>query len=136
MDFQGEDPIHLPRHVFRLDLEGAEGDSYYMARAFPVVEDGDYHCNRNLSDLAKSVVECQLRHIEEIPDLPAAGEFPLPITFSPPYDVRMQRYRFWHTSELTDAEKGEFLDQLRQHYIEMVDPHGYEAEHPERCSDI
>ncbi len=132
---EGETLTEVPRHVFRMDLVGGGEESVYLSCTRPILTDGEFLRDRQLSGLAESLVSLQLKLLDDI-EVNGDQDFPLNISFTPLYDVKMQRYRIWQSGELTDTEKRTFLEQVQHHYHEKCDPRGYEAKYPQDCQII
>ena len=93
----------------------------YAAEEIPFAGDSDPSIKNELEDLAKILVDRQFRHLR-VGNECCDEHFPLSFNFTPPYDVKMQRQRLWHTRPLTQEERQIFLKTARAHYLSQSDP--------------
>lgn len=120
--------------VFGINLE-SENDKLkaYSSEINPLSNQNDSEGSGSLHELAKILVDRQLDRIRAC-DLDGDEYFPLSFNFTPPYDVKMQRQRIWHTRPLTIKERQEFLVEVKKHYLAQCDPITRELEDSENCT--
>ena len=131
-----ERTIQKTYYVFRADLEGDKHESFYLGDYYPLVDESTGLRHKDLSSLAENLVSHQLNYLQKQCFMVGDEYFPFQFIFTPPYEVKMQRHRLWHTKQLTEKEKREFLDHMQSHYLAECDPISYEQEYPEECSTI
>ena len=129
----GGKELDIHYYIFRVVRVGdKKTSSLYVLEFNPLEHDRGNVAHVDLPSLAKALVEYQLDYLRSL-GMSGDDDFSFSFTFQPPYDVKMQRTSFWQASQLTDAEKKEFLDQVKHHYLQQCDPEGYEKEFPEDC---